>query len=437
MYVVAYLPLIIALIVIELWSVEKAFLGIYLPCLLIFSQSFYAKIEGLPDISFAEAAILPIGLIFLLRKMRTWRYSLMDVLVLAFVLWNAIAEYHAAGYKQAQNVFFMSVMSVLFPYVLAKGLIERRGLRIKFAKRLAFLLFLNLIDVFHSVVFDWSIHDRMWRHVFPGESHAMWFYHRFGLPRLPVSFNHPILAGVAMAVGYRINRWLQWSKQWEPRFKVWHPINMSKANIINWVLLVTLIFSFARGPWGAFLLSSFLCGAALSRKPRLSLIVRIIGIALMVLFGWILVEWYVSLPATTEFRETIRFRWELVSHYRGFISEKPIFGWGITNWPIKYGHLRSVDNYFVYLIVLRGFVGFGIMVAIMGSMMLRLFLRCMKGRLIKPLGSKLAFTFLSIYVVFVVSFMTVWMDMQIAHIFFLITGWAESYLMSKKEIVRS
>ena len=43
-------------------SLEAAFLSVYLPVLLLIPDTFRYPIDGLPDPTFCQAAILPIGL---------------------------------------------------------------------------------------------------------------------------------------------------------------------------------------------------------------------------------------------------------------------------------------------------------------------------------------------------------------------------------------
>ena len=431
---IAYLPALIAFIFIELYSIEKAFLSIYLPILLLFSQNFTAEVQGLPDIAFSQAAILPIGIAFMVKRLRFWKFSITDFLVFGFVSWCAIAVYNVSGYKDAQNMFFFYSVNIFFPYFLAKGLIEPKNLRVRFAKRFAFLLFVNLLIMAHSVVFGFSIHDRLWRHIFPNGMHALWFNYRYGIPRLPASFGHPILAGLVMAIGFRVSRWLQWSKHWERRFRRWHPLGMSKGRIISLGLLFALFLSLSRGPWLAAACGAFFCAAARKKSPSHSLVVRLTLVGVLILAGWSFLQWYVH--NVSQGFDTIEYRWKLWRLYREHVFAKPWFGWGVVDWPVI-GMQRSVDNYYLYLTVSFGIPASILMMSIMGWITSRTFIRCLMGRVIKPLGSKLAFTLFSIHAIVIVCVGTVWMDSQLLQIYFLVVGWSEGYLLSKKELYRT
>lgn len=430
MSIIAYLPAVICLAVIYLRSVEKAFLGVYLPFLLIFSQSFCADIQGLPNLSFAQAAILPLAIYYITTSIHKWTFSLLDAIILVFIMWNTLAEFCVSDYKQAQNVFIMGSISTLFPYILAKGLIVPRNLSIKFAKRFAFLIFLNLLVMLHSIVFNFSIHDRLWRHFFPEGMHSLWFDKRFGFPRLPASFNHPILAGVAITTGYRISRWLEWSKKWGTRFKTFHPINVAKSKIIRWGLFIALILTFSRGPWVAACVGAFVAGAARSKKIHSSLICRLAVLCITFLMGWTVLEWYVHNIARAELFDTILYRWHLWDMYKESILQKPIFGWGVVEWPIG-GMQRSVDNYFLYLTVSHGFPAAIIMITIMAFCTIKLFIRTLKEPAQRLLTSNLSLTLLAIQITFITVLGTVWMDSQLMQIFFLLLGWTEGHLLSK------
>ena len=124
-------------------STEYAFVAIYLPVLMLIPDYFRAPINGLPDPSFSQCAILPIGIALCWRAWHGgWKFTPMDVPVIAFVGWQFISDVYNVGYKDAQNMFFDSATLAVLPYMAGKALIEPAELRTTVARRFIWLLFI-------------------------------------------------------------------------------------------------------------------------------------------------------------------------------------------------------------------------------------------------------------------------------------------------------
>jgi hypothetical protein len=131
-------------------------------------------------------------------------------------------------------------------------------------------------------------------------------------------------------------------------------------------------------------------------------------------------------------QETAAYRKELLDKYIDIALEHSVFGWGRNTWP-KIASMPSIDNYYLLLALMHGLLALGFLVGIFLFMMARLFIHSMKVPYRKPSGSTLGFTLLGIYASIAFSIATVYMGEQSLPIFFLITGWAEGYLLSDKE----
>src|SRR5262245_12933244 len=124
MHFLAIIPGLIATYVAFTKSPAKAFLYVYLPSLLFLPDYYHWELPGLPDPTFNSSAIFPIGIAFLIKKEFKWRYSITDFLVLGYAVFTIFSEYDANDYFNAQNLAFDTICMVVFPYVLAKGIIE-------------------------------------------------------------------------------------------------------------------------------------------------------------------------------------------------------------------------------------------------------------------------------------------------------------------------
>src|SRR5580704_8186200 len=128
MAAVAGLPGLIALLVSLRRGVAAALIDVYLPVLLLIPDYFRWVLPGLPDPTFNEAAIIPIAVFFVLREARGWRFSLTDVLIVALALEMAYSEFINTNYSDSQNLMFDCLANIVAPYMLAKGLVEPKGL---------------------------------------------------------------------------------------------------------------------------------------------------------------------------------------------------------------------------------------------------------------------------------------------------------------------
>ena len=89
------IPGLAALIVCIVSGPESACLNIYLPVLLLLPQSYGWPVSG--QLTFADTAILPIGLFLLVRS--KWQWNTIDFLVIAYMAITVVAEGMNKGYK--------------------------------------------------------------------------------------------------------------------------------------------------------------------------------------------------------------------------------------------------------------------------------------------------------------------------------------------------
>ena len=67
-------------------KLETAFLSVYLPALLLLPEGYALRLPHMPPISAAESALIPIGMVALMRLVQRGLPSIMDILVGALVM---------------------------------------------------------------------------------------------------------------------------------------------------------------------------------------------------------------------------------------------------------------------------------------------------------------------------------------------------------------
>jgi hypothetical protein len=424
-------------------SPHWAFINIYVPVYFIFPSYYHWKPKLIPDPNFAQAVIMPIFLAFLLRKLPGWRFSFTDVLVIVFVLFVSASEYLNFGYKEAQNLMFNMQVSVLFPYLLAKSLVEPAGLREEFAKRIVLTLcFIALLmayePLFRTGYTFW--HQALGR-FFEGQGWQTGRNYRWGLVRANGPFTHPIMAGTTVAIGVCLQQWLQWSHLGFSRIMGIAIPYLSY--IITLILFVGFISSFSRAPWIGALLALmvvvFLSGIiSLSRYPK----IRYMFIA--VILGSIVIGAILSANAFKQFasvsreeatesskeRETIAYRFQLYTTYGNIVMQRWAFGWGKLGWP-KDNTQKSIDNHFMFLALNHGLIAVGSQLILFFYLIIRLFKHAMNRPATTPTKSGIDLMLLGLLLHFLWCATTVSL-FNISPLVFMIFGWSEGYLLNQK-----
>lgn len=442
MSIIILIPGLIAAYVAFTQSPHRAFLNVYVPVVL-FLPTYYAwKVPAFPDPNFQQATVLALMAVWLIRGIPGWRFSFADILVFGYAFSVMYSEYSNVGYTDSQNYISDTAGAVLFPYILAKSLVEPAGLREEFAKRIVFILVIvAVLSAFQSVTLsNFSLWPKVFGRFFGGQGYWIPTQYRWGLPRASGPYGHAILAGIVMVVGYRIQRWLEWSQVWPPRLRYlpsWLPI--STAQLFTLIMFGGALITLVRGPLSAAVMAAIVILIGRSKKRWLISGVLLIS---LIIIGIPTTTWFIGYAsidpetAETKSHKTVAYRWQLINNYLDVGKERLVWGWGLFGWP-KVKAQKSIDNHYLLLFLRHGIMGFGFLVAIFLFMMVRLFIHSMLQPVADPPGSLLGFTLLSLYIVVGWSIATVWLGQQTVHLLFLIVGWSEGYLHSGPEKMRN
>jgi hypothetical protein len=436
---VIILPGLLALFWALRYSPARAFLDVYIPVALLLPEYYRWVLPGLPDPTFSQAAILPITAIYLPSALQRWKFSFMDVLVCGFALSIAISEFQNAGFKEAQNLMFDTLASLVLPYVLAKGLIEPDGLRVAFARRFSILIFAVSVISLYEFRFGRTPWQIVLNPFFPGQAEGWITTFRYGFARVAGPYGHAILGCLILVIGYRIQRWLEWSGNWEPRFAGVPWLNVPKARLITLGIVAGIVMTLVRGPWiGAF--AGGVVTAVSRAKDRKRAMLIVAGALVFVVvpvavwsYSWASVG---RAAAGSESQETAAYRKELIDKYLDIALERKALGWGRNTWPRVPG-MPSIDNYYLLLALMHGLVAVSFLVAIMVTAFVRLIRFELRYPAVPASRSSLGFTLAAIYLGIAVTIATVYMGLTVIPVFAVITGWSEGYLLSSRRVGQS
>jgi len=425
-------PLVFVALLVSGWvairvSPLRALLAVYLPLLLLVPEAFRATLPGIPKMNFNQAAIVPIVLVALLRYGRNWRPSVTDVAVFALAGLIAVSEFLAAGYKEAQNLMFAMLASMAGPYLAARLLLERRDNDVAFARR--FVILVLAVAIIGAYEFRFGVNPflRYLGNLFPGQGLGWVTTFRHGFARVAGPYSHAILAGIMVVIAYRLARWLQWGRHWEPRFAWLQALPLSKAALISLVLAAGCVMTIARGPLLGALLGAVLIMVGSSPRRRQLLPAVAVGFVVLVPVGYLALMSYLDVQpgmAMTMSQESAMYRKVMIERYIDIAIEHTALGWGRNTWP-KLPGMASIDNYYLLLSLMHGLVATGLLLFLFAWQGVRLFRR---GMAEAHDSNSLALTFAGVLLAVFVTLGTVYLGEQVMPALFLILGWSEALL---------
>ena len=165
MAAIILVPALACWAVLAMGSARKALLWVYLPALLLLPQYYVLRLPHLPPISFADAAILPLGIALMFMAAQHWRWNWMDLWVMLFAVCAGLSEAlstelangdwtkllspnFAVSRRLSTNLadgglmFVAGVFTMVLPYMAGKLLLEQHdhAVRKKFVAHIVALL---------------------------------------------------------------------------------------------------------------------------------------------------------------------------------------------------------------------------------------------------------------------------------------------------------
>jgi hypothetical protein len=426
MSLITGLPAIAALFLCMRRGPSSALLNVFIPTLLLVPEAYRWSIAG--HLTFNENAIWPVAVFVLLEAWRTWRWTFSDVLVIALVAVMMVAQYWNSNFAETRNIGLHAMLTVLCPYLVAKALLRDDAVSISMAKRIGVILAIVAVIGLYELLRGIDPFEEVLRPFFPGQSPAVPFV-RFGMTRTAGPYGHAIIAGIVFAVGYRIVRWLDWSKLWEGDIPY---LPISKVRLSEGLIVAGCVMTISRGPWIAAVAAAaiiFLCRTRNRGRAMAWAVAASIVAAVPICRATLAYISMSRLSTTTALQRNAAYRYELAQRYLPVIEKRPLLGWGLGHVPLV-GDLFSIDNHYLYLALNYGLIASGLLVAILLWSSIRLLRRALLLPRDDPKAS-LLFNLLGALIVIAVSATTSWLGGQPEQLLFLIVGWSECVLIAQ------
>lgn len=416
-------------------SLAAAFCQVYLPVLLILPDYYTLPIDGLPDPSFNQCAILPIGIVLCWRAFvkREWKISLLDFAIVLFLAWQIVSELYSVGFKNVPDIVFELGTLAVFPYMAGKTLIEQTGYRVRVVRRFVWCLFLVCILSLYEFRMGVSPFRPLIGRFFPGQDPGWFTQLRWGFGRIAGPYGHAITAAVVIGVAYILQRWLSSTGRWERDFKWARELPISKSTIIAGGVLMGLFMTLSRGPWLGVVTGAVLASVGLSKNRRRALkralLILIVGGLALYGAGKAYLDGVSAFEGVEE-QASAEYRAILIAQYEDIVMQSPIFGWGHANWPQVPG-MRSIDNNFLFVALGNGLVGLGLFLVLFCVGLWRIFAKAYFTEHLAPEDRAFQFTLFGVLVVIAVSTGTTFIGSELYPPFFLFLGWSEACVLSE------
>jgi O-antigen ligase/polysaccharide polymerase Wzy-like membrane protein len=452
MAAIILVPALACWAVLAMGSARKALLWVYLPALLLLPQYYVLRLPHLPPISFADAAILPLGIALVFKGTRHWRWSWMDLFVLLFAVCAGFSEAFsselangdwtqlfspnlAVSQRLSTNIadgglmFVAGVLTMVLPYMAGKLLIEQEdsAMRKQLVARIVALLAVVAALSTYDFLTGRSLWQRLATPFLGANQNEVWEPQmRWGFGRIAGPYGHAILAGMIFLIGLVYCLWLRSADpNWGSR-RLIHGLPFTVRGLSLAAIVAGLLMTQSRGPWigvGLALIFVLLTRYLPAAKAA---IVFAVFCAVFAAGALYFINQYtekaISQASTEEQRNAI-YRRQLLTNYTPLVMERKAFGWGITTLPAVNGQV-SIDNQYLMLAVTEGFTGLAVFLAIVTGSALKL-LRMIS----QPIPSEdrmLALAHLAVLIGLMTTLTTVYMGEQVVMLFFLFTGWVQA-----------
>lgn len=409
---------------------SKAFLNVYLPCLILIPTYWVVRLPHMPYVSPSNGALLPIGLSLLVRPQIRWRFKRMDLWVVLFLTAILLSEtLRELNPKDGLILWAQDFVEMFLAYIVGRQLIEP-NLRLETVKRIIFC-FLALLPF---GLWEYRMGSNpfintgvRFFHVDTG-----WFVQlRGGHARISVSFAHAILAGMLFVVAMALNYYLANIYRMDPsrlgRRMAW----LQKRKIPLFVLPLMLFLTGSRMPMACGVLCFLLLQIPRFRSMKTGVITMLSIILIGGAVTYVAFQKYTDLKAgqqSDEARDSAIYRKLLLENYKPALEAGGFLGWGVESFPRFPGQV-SVDNNYLILQLSHG--NFGkwsfIMLGVEAVFTLWLAVRRFQSRE----SIYLVFSLMAGLIGIFVALSTVAMFEQVIQVTFLLLGWSQSLVDSR------
>jgi hypothetical protein len=421
------LPGLISLFFVIRGRIETAFLSVYLPCLLLLPNGYIFRFPHLPAISAAQSALVPIGAVALYRMLQSGLPSLMDILMVAFMVSTSISEVLRERVMNDGILYAVtSFISIFLAYAVGRKIIEP-GLRFVTIRR--FVVLILLLGPIGLI--EWRLGENLYgmigERIFNLSSVQSGVQMRAGHGRISTSFNDSELAGIVFGMTAALNVWLVYLLKWRTGANLGKRLaQLEKFHIPGLLLLLYVYFTQSRGPMLAVGAAYVILQIPRFKNKKAASIAAVILLGVAAVAAYQYFSQYTNIDpsaVTNEQQGSALYRRQMNEFYKPIVAMGGPLGWGMLSHPILPG-MFSIDNEFLLVHLAYGSCGYFIFILITMETFRGLAMRSWK--LQAPVDQAFAVSMMGAITVFFISITTAYMGEQTPQIAFLLIGWIQS-----------
>ena len=420
------LPCFFSLYFIVRGQADKAFLNVYLPCLILLPTFYNVRLPHLPPISPASSALIPIGLSLLFLPKIKWQFRRLDLWVVLFMvsigLSETLREYNP---KDGMVLWMQDFIEMFLAYIVGRQIIEP-NLRIDTIKRIIFLVLCQA----PIALYEWRFGQNPYMKygpIFFGLYNIGWIVQlRGGTARISTSFAHPILAGMLIVVFIALNYYLYQIYKLDKRRLGPRMSWLQQRKIPLLWLPVMLYMTGSRMPMACGVMCFLLLQIPSFKTLKKGAIVILLAICIGGGIVYSAFEAYTNVKEgqeTDEAKSSAIYRQQLLVNYAPILEEGGWLGWGVESFPRVPGQ-SSIDNDYLILELAQGKFGkySFLLLAFESVFTLAMYARRFQSRE----SMYLVFSLMGALIGIFVALGTVALFEQVIQVLFLLLGWSQS-----------
>lgn len=419
------IPFFVSVVVLLRSSIEKAVLNVLIPVLLILPLYDIWKVPSMPPLTFADTAILPVGVWLFATRWRDWKFSRMDFWAALFGLSAVYSMFQSEPTTTPGICYtFVTLTIAIFPYAIGKLLIEQRGMREAVVKRIAFLLAVIAVISVYEFRMGVDPFHIFWSRLIPDKL-GYFEQFRWGFCRVSGPYAQSETTGMVFIIGTLFAYWLNKNKLWEPKLRyLRHPL--TKGALILAAVCVGMYENQARGPYIGIIFGFILARTIRGNRKKIGPYVRRTALILVVLgtVGFVGMKSYTSAnmgQVSTDQGDAV-YRALLIQNYLPLIEKGGWWGWGLH--PPMVSGQASIDNAYLFFGLIQGYVGAFAFAMLMIEGLIAVF-RSLR-RMRDQQDRDFAFCLGGCIAGLAICLGTVYLNVPVYQFLFMILGWSQS-----------
>ena len=320
-------------------------------------------------------------------------------------------------------ILITTILECWVPYMAGKLLVERPGMRVETVRQIAVWLAVASVLAMPEVFLKFNPYVHFWNRFFPGQ----WILSqtRQGFGRVGGPYEGAETAGMVLLMGLLLALWLQHCKAKSLGATGYLARFFKHSRIIIFVLITTLVMTQSRGPWlGAIIAVSIGSIGRAKNFLRQAILVFSFGLVVGIPL-YSMGKDYVTVhqgQAVSDEQQTAQYRRQMIENYIPVAEWGGAFGWG-NSYP-RIGGQNSIDNEYLLIWLLQGYVGLTALILIVVEGVASLVRAGIKARSTQE--RYFVFTLLGALLGMAVCLYTVWLSDQPYQMFFLFIGWSQA-----------